>query len=1824
MKSKEEKNPCGGLFLPQASSIYNSLMFSRFFEENDKAVVGWAENVLAKLEGSRILPTFINKKSNPDFQAFWGTITHLFALIVLYARKYKEIDTNQILFEMFIQNRGLVTNMVDDQEQMEYLFYNYLEEYSKRGRLDIINKEGEILGELLRLIRYNSLDEFIFALLKPEATGWSMGYSSPTWNRTDTVMNVSKGYEFTSSVEDLNNYPLLIPESINLTQDENGSDEIFNAMTFFGNQAVGIDGRVDLEKLIIIDPNLSYEISLQVKVSSLENQNLKFGVAGYETTDGDALPMGVIENGAIVGSSIWFHTADYIEFQNDNIYYHIKGLLLSNNEKFIEAPKLNFSTGRALSILPNMKYIAPIFIQEREVGVSSSPYVYVYDFKVKPLYLPFSQGYLGERDIIAAYYKNNAYQEKFSIETFLKNYLIGYKNIFGSELIRPYEGEETYRILFKMFSNRNKYIPNAIITINGEELKTNVNGETSIILPRGHWYYSVEAENFENVENTLLVEKDAIEYIQLIGAAYERVVTIFVRDKETKDFLSGVKVVFAGITKYTGASGIVTFEVFPGIYQYSAELEDYYPIRRSAEIIDSTNIELEMEEIPYYNVTFRVRTGVDPVPGASILVTGDEIENQTGSTNTQGIATGFVLAAGTYRYKVVKEGYITKEEEFTIYGNAIIDVQFNPIPKYTITFVVRSNALPVAKANVTFNGVTLQTNANGLVSFIDIAGTYNWQVEKTEFYTQQGQITIVDKDITKEIDFIQRGYLVDFEVVDSETKLPLEGVDITVGTEVITTTSSGQAQFVRISGGYNWTARKDGYYLQQGVVTVNSADAKVKVELRLISYNIVFTVRIDNVPVKNQPVVLGAGDSLQTVNTDANGNAIFNKVPGNYPWSVTKSGYEPRNGTAVVIDKPIAITVDLVKQTGTLIVTVVDVTTEAPIQNAIVTINGETKYSNANGIAGNWTLELGVWEWTASQPDYNNAKGNVNIVAGNNEYTIKMAEKAAVPFNVTFAATIGSTQASGATIEIVGQSEKLTTNELGLVSTQLFSGTYDYVAKYRYCYDVVNSFSIYNSDVRVPINFTIKRVDVTIKVVNSSQRAVSGAQVSFRGMTQYSDSQGCTTFNVEAGDSGTATASKLPQYNENSTFISVGEYNTSATIVLGVNTYKVIFDVVDEKGISIRNVRITLGSNMKNTDGAGRAVFGPYVPPQSFSWQASKAGYQSQNGSVSISNDDVYVNVVMVRNKCQVTYNVRTKAGTPISGVTVEDNISSGVTSSSGTLSWLVPCNDTYAWIATSPNYFTESGSYFVGPEEFSKTINIIMEDGAVLEVSVSNGTSLTLPVLNTSSMGLNNLRVKWGDGDQTLRTSSHTYSSGGTKIILFDFNGMSANLSWSADGFSSFQNCLTKVIKWFTEDVRTSWNKGAFQDCSSLESVVSWTTSLMSGSADSFFYGCSSLRSVPAGLFDFITSGTFVSTYRNSGLSGSVNLSSVLGGNLISDYSYCFYGCSNISSVSGQLRTSSNKTSLNYMFTGCTGMSSISNDIGATNINTCIYMFSRCSNLQSPCRISFKYLSGEMINAYGFCNLSGVSSLPSNLFSGTVGELSLAQAFYQCTNLTSISSGAFNYSTNGGTRCDEMFYGCTSLLNVSGVTIPDIRSASSMFENSGLTTITSSLFSDSPQCSTYAHCFAGCRNLRTVGSQGSPITPPEHSVTVNINSMFENCSNLLTAEYAFGDVTENKSGPTGTDNSYIESGVLKHIDSCTSTFSGCSNMTSQPRWDCIVAGVKLPSAYMPLFYYFKRIFQPYQFGFPDVDSISKSGCFRGCTKMNGYDQYISAYPDWF
>lgn len=1816
-KNLNQEHPCGDLFRVTKNAIYNSTVFSRFFEENDPAVMGWAENVLAKLEGNGILPTFINKKDNPDFKAFWGTITHVFALIVLYSRKYKEIDSNRILFEQFIQDRGLVTSLVDSQDQMEYLFYNYLEEYAKRGRLDIINTEGELLGELLRLIRYSSVDEFIFALLRPEATGWSMGFSSPTWDGTDTVMNITKAFEYTKGINDLSKYPLVLPQNVALTQDINGDPEdIFNVMTFLGTQPVGIDGREDLSKLIIIDPNMSYEISLMVKVSSTDNQNLKFGVAGYETTDGEPMPMGVIDEGQITGSSLWFHTAEYITLPNDGIYYYLKGILLSNNEKFLSNPKLNFNTGQALSLMPAMKYIAPIFIQERNSRIQGNAYVYVYDFKVKPLHLPFEQGYLGERDIIATYYKNNAYQTQFSIEQYLKNYLIGYKNILGSELIRPYTGEESYRVLFKVFSSRSKYIQNATIVINNQTLKTDVNGEASIILPRGQWLYNATADKFNEIESTLQVTEDAIEYIQLEGSSYERVITFYVRDADTKEWLQNAKVTFDDKTKYTGSNGIITFDVFPGTYQYTVELNDYYTVKRTVEIIDSTNIIVELEAVPYYNVTFRVRNGVSPVGTAAIEVTGNGIEKQLGSTNAQGLATGFVLIAGTYHYKVTKSGYITTEADFTIYGNAVIDIQFQPIPKYNVNFVVRSNALPVAKAMVTFNGATLETDNNGRVSFVEIAGTYNWQVSKTEFYSQSGAITVVDKDITKEIDLVQIGYTVDFSIVD-ESNNPVLGAKVSIGTETITTPASGQAQFVRVSGSYNWTVSANGYYLEQGVVLVNGASKTVKVTLRLITYNVVFTVRINNQPVTNQPVILGTGASEETLNTDSKGNATFNKVPGTYPWTVSRSGYQIKTGTAVVSNQAIAIVIDLDKSKGMVRAVVENGSGLGMIENAMVTINGQSKYSAADGIAGPWELTIGIWSWSCSKAGYYSQTGNVEVLEKDtNAFLVSLVEIPPEPepeYDVNFIARESGVLLSGVKIS-VSNGMNLITNANGLATMRTTAGSFTYTANYgTYYYPVTDSFSVYG-DTTVPISFTRKTTTVTIAVKDySTYRAISGAYVSFNGSSATTDSSGYATFyGVPLSSSSLrCEASKEPLYGASSDYFTVDYTDPTFTLYLGALKYNIHFTVKDNNGVNIQDATVQCNSVSQYTDYSGQTTFRSLVP-NSYNWQAFKTGYSSDNGTATISSSDAYVNVTLTKQKCQLTYNVVNSAGNLISGVTVTDNTNSGITNSSGSVSWTVDTNKTYSWTASHTSYYSKEGSFTVGSTETQKTVRIVMDgDGALIEVSVNSGSTVTLAVMNTSSNGLNSLRVNWGDGTTTIGSKSHSYSSSGTKRILFDFNNTSATLQWSCSSTGNLEAYLTKVLAWFTSKVSTSWSAGAFKNCSDLNSVPSWLTNIMSGTAESFFEGCTSLSSVPQGLLTF--SSVFKATFKNSGLLGGVNLGIVKGRGSVSSYESCFEGCSKITNVTGELNTALSST-LSRMFYGCKSLSTISQEINAYNVKDCSYMFAECNVLQSPCSVIL-YSSGQ---AQYFAYHSGITSVRTNtILADGADNLNLEYAFANCSNLSNLQNNAIVGCVSGRHYLSNTFENCSKLLNIDAIAQADLRNGfwNSTFRQSGVVSVPSNLIKPGAFGANY--CFENCVNLTTVNAN---VTAPSESKFTSMVGMFKNCRSLSKLDrnafpcqyerFVNGDRTSTK----------ITGGIFTSCVNYTSAFEGCSRLDFPIQVPYVS---NQSTSYWTIFmaYYTNNQLGGY-IGFPAT--ILRTSCFAGCTSSFNYNNNKTLFPDWF
>lgn len=80
---------------------YNNALYS---EEN----MNWAFNVLAKIKGFGFLPTYIKK--DRDFDIFWGWITHIYSIIVNFARQFLNVTSNKELFTEFLRQKGYFKN----------------------------------------------------------------------------------------------------------------------------------------------------------------------------------------------------------------------------------------------------------------------------------------------------------------------------------------------------------------------------------------------------------------------------------------------------------------------------------------------------------------------------------------------------------------------------------------------------------------------------------------------------------------------------------------------------------------------------------------------------------------------------------------------------------------------------------------------------------------------------------------------------------------------------------------------------------------------------------------------------------------------------------------------------------------------------------------------------------------------------------------------------------------------------------------------------------------------------------------------------------------------------------------------------------------------------------------------------------------------------------------------------------------------------------------------------------------------------------------------------------------------------------------------------------------------------------------------------------------------------------------------------------------------------------------------------------------------------------------------------------------------------------
>ena len=478
----------GGVLL--SHKIYDSTLYRTFFTSNDIEVLAWSINVLEKIYDPGILPLFIKRTNAYDFSSLFTSISQFFAFIVIYARQYRKLDSVPVLLKAFLDSLGLTYDTIDTPEEMEYAFANWRNGFIKRGTRQIADT-GVVNGELRRLVGYNKPSEFLFAPLSSENIGWCIGFSSPMWYGTELVNAVSKGFDFgrypeitylnglgsmrvgstfviggeLSGIDDRGGVKEMIDYPIVGTVIK-GNDSI-NGLNYFklgGNGVSGIYAE-SIDKAMEVFSGMSYEVIVWVKALNGDNQALDFGLNCFDE-DGNVIQQ--VSVGGVNTNSFMIGQQYQSPCKVNGVWYQLRGIIYGKGRE-IDGLYLNFENGRPLLFNDRTRYVSPYIVQNRAVSnsdviiggltlkplnlfpkiqtynrsagelvpsiVGEEDIVYRYDWvngsgdEMTTLISQVGQGYLGNKNVIAFYSEVNSTMTTTEIEEFIKNYLVGYKDV---------------------------------------------------------------------------------------------------------------------------------------------------------------------------------------------------------------------------------------------------------------------------------------------------------------------------------------------------------------------------------------------------------------------------------------------------------------------------------------------------------------------------------------------------------------------------------------------------------------------------------------------------------------------------------------------------------------------------------------------------------------------------------------------------------------------------------------------------------------------------------------------------------------------------------------------------------------------------------------------------------------------------------------------------------------------------------------------------------------------------------------------------------------------------------------------------------------------------------------------------------------------------------------------------------------------------------------------------------------------------------------------------------------------------------------------------
>lgn len=282
--------------------------------------------------------------------------------------------------------------------------------------------------------------------------------------------------------------------------------------------------------------------------------------------------------------------------------------------------------------------------------------------------------------------------------------------------------------------------------------------------------------------------------------------------------------------------------------------------------------------------------------------------------------------------------------------NTQLTASFEPV--FSASFIVldqNNNSIP--DAVITLAGIQKEA---GQYVFAELPnGSYTYQIDKTGYYTIEGELEILNEDLSITVNLQLIIFNLIFEVTDGTNHL--EGAVIQINEQSLLTNQFGQAAIQLTPGTYNYQVSKDTYFSLQGSIEVVDENISESITLQLITYTAAFSIN------DGAQAIQGASIEINEtiISTDASGQAFITLTPGTYDFSVFKESYLIYEGSIVIENENVTETITLQLITFSVDFVISDGTN--PLENATIEVNGQSILTNTQGFAalalvpGNYT-----------------------------------------------------------------------------------------------------------------------------------------------------------------------------------------------------------------------------------------------------------------------------------------------------------------------------------------------------------------------------------------------------------------------------------------------------------------------------------------------------------------------------------------------------------------------------------------------------------------------------------------------------------------------------------------------------------------------------------------------------------------------------------------------------------------------------------------------------------------------------------------------------